>query len=93
VDQLKEWRKYFDEDQVLVLKSEDLFERPKDTLATVRGFFGQAPWEADDLDDSQEAHHEGSYRGKDPALRERLEAYFGPHNRRLYESLGADFGW
>jgi hypothetical protein len=29
----------------------------------------------------------------DPATRRRLEAYFEPHNQRLYEYLGVDFGW
>jgi hypothetical protein len=29
----------------------------------------------------------------DPATRRRLEEYFEPHNRRLYEYLGVDFGW
>lgn len=29
----------------------------------------------------------------DPATRLRLEEYFEPHNRRLYEYLGVDFGW
>jgi hypothetical protein len=28
-----------------------------------------------------------------PAVRERLESYFEPHNQRLYEYLSADFGW
>ena len=28
-----------------------------------------------------------------PAVRERLQEYFEPHNRRLYELLGTDFGW
>jgi hypothetical protein len=27
------------------------------------------------------------------AARRRLEANFEPHNRRLYEYLGVDFGW
>jgi hypothetical protein len=29
----------------------------------------------------------------DPATREQLDDYFEPHNRRLYELLGMDFGW
>jgi hypothetical protein len=27
------------------------------------------------------------------ATRRRLEEYFEPHNRRLYEYVGLDFGW
>jgi hypothetical protein len=29
----------------------------------------------------------------DLAIRRRLEDFFEPHNRRLYEYLGVDFGW
>jgi hypothetical protein len=28
-----------------------------------------------------------------PATRKRLIEYFEPHNARLYEYLGVDFGW
>jgi hypothetical protein len=94
VDQLKEWRKYFDKDQLLVLKSEDFLERPADTLASVHEFLGLPLWEAGDLlGDDPELSHKGSYRELDPAVRERLKSYFEPHNQRLYEFLGVDFGW
>jgi hypothetical protein len=29
----------------------------------------------------------------DSSTRRRLEAYFEPHNQRLYECLDVDFGW
>ena len=93
VDQLKVWRKYFNEDQLLVLKSEDFLERPADTLVSVHEFLRLPPWEAGDLSDDPEVSHKGSYKKLDPAIRERLESYFEPHNQRLYEFLGVDFGW
>jgi hypothetical protein len=93
VDQLKEWREYFDEDQFLVLKSEDFLGHPENTLASVHEFLGLPPREAGDLDEEPEASHKGTYRGLNPAMRERLETYFEPHNQRLYEFLGVDFGW
>jgi Sulfotransferase domain len=93
VDQLEEWRKYFDEDQFLVLKSEDFFGHPKNTLASVHEFLGLPPWEVGELDEEPEESHKGSYVDLNPTVRERLETYFEPHNRRLYELLGVDFGW
>ena len=33
------------------------------------------------------------YPDLEPGLRQRLEAHFEPHNRRLYEYLNKDFGW
>jgi hypothetical protein len=38
VDQLKEWHRYFDREQLLILKSEDFFARPLETLELVLEF-------------------------------------------------------
>ena len=40
MDQLKEWHRYFDREQSLILKSEDFFARPSDTLELVLKFLG-----------------------------------------------------
>ena len=93
VDQLKEWHKYFDEEQILVLKSEDFFGRPSDTMRTVCDFLGLPSWEMEILQDDSGARHKGSYENLSSATRQRLEEYFQPHNQRLYEYLGVDFGW
>jgi sulfotransferase family protein len=90
VDQLLLWSKFFSEEQLLVLKSEDFFERPQETLEVVLGFLGLPEWEPG----AWEIHKKGCYEeGMAPATRRRLEEYFEPHNRRLYEFLGRDFGW
>ncbi len=90
VDQLLRWSQFFDDEQMLVLKSEDFFERPADTLKLVLGFLDLPGWEPG----SSKIHKKGDYEQEmDPAIRRRLEAYFEPHNRRLYEYLGMDFGW
>jgi hypothetical protein len=34
-----------------------------------------------------------AYEAMDPVVRQRLMAYFAPHNRRLAALLGRDFGW
>lgn len=95
VDQLAGWHEHFGRDRVLVLKSEDLFERPPEVFGRVREFLGLPEWEPDAslLRGGPESTHEGGYQPLSPTLRERLEAYFEPHNRRLYEYLGTDFGW
>jgi hypothetical protein len=90
VDQLLRWSEFFREEQILVLKSEDFFERPKETLKVVLNFLGLPDWEPE----AWEIRKKGRYeRGMDPATRRRLEEYFEPHNRRLYEFLGRDLGW
>ena len=42
----------------------------------------------------REKVNKGKYDGgMDPAIRRRLEEFFEPHNQRLYDHLGVDFGW
>ncbi len=93
VDQLIWWRKFFDEEQMLVLKSEDFFKHQADTLKLVQEFLG-LPYREIEIPSrktSRESTYE--YEPMDPALRQRLEAFFEPHNKRLYDYLGRDFGW
>jgi hypothetical protein len=89
VDQLAEWSRFFGGGQMLVLKSEDLFDRTPHALKHVLDFLGLPDWEPE----ASEPCLEGSYPPMDPATRQQLRDYFEPHNRRLYEYLGVNFGW
>jgi Sulfotransferase domain len=90
VDQLLRWSEFFPREQMLVLKSEDFFERPTETLSRVLDFLDLPGWQPEEA----EVRNRGTYtENMDPATRRRLEEYFEPHNRRLYEYLGADLGW
>jgi hypothetical protein len=90
VDHLLRWSKFFAEDQMLVLKSEDFFERTQETLERVLDFLNLPRWETE----VSEKRNKGEYETQmAPATRQRLEEYFEPHNERLYEHLGVDFGW
>ncbi len=90
VDHLLRWSRFFAQDQMLVLKSEDFFERTQETLERVQGFLDVPRWEAE----APEKRNKGEYETQmDPATRQRLEEYFEPHNARLYEYLGVDFEW
>jgi len=93
VDQLLRWFEFFSKEQMLVLKSEDFFEDPVETLKTVLDFLGLPEWLPAESE-LRQRRHEGGYGEKmDPSTRHRLEAYFEPYNQKLYEYLGADFGW
>jgi hypothetical protein len=97
------WSKFFDKEQMLVLKSEDFFKRPEEILKAVYAFLDLPDWEPEAPEPRDERKKEKRARTKrnkgryeqemDPATRRRLEEYFEPHNRRLYEYLGVDFGW
>jgi hypothetical protein len=93
VDQLLRWFEFFGKEQMLILKSEDFFERPVETLKVVLTFLDLPGWQPD-ASDLQQKRHTGAYTQKmDPSTRRRLEAYFEPYNKRLYECLDVDFGW
>jgi hypothetical protein len=93
VDQLLRWSRFFDKQQILVLKSEDFFESPQSTLKLVLEFLGLPEWEPEPSE-LENKRNEGRYgQEMDPATRRRLEEYFEPHNKRLYDFLGTDFGW
>ena len=93
VDQLLCWFEFFSKEQMLILKSEDFFERPVETLKVVLNFLDLPEWQPE-ASELEQRRHTGSYKQKmDPSTRRRLEAYFEPYNKRLYECLGVDFGW
>ena len=90
IDQLSRWSRFFDREQMLVLKSEDFFERPQEGLKAAQDFLGLPEWEPEALENRNKGSYEG---GMDPKTKRRLEEYFEPHNQKLYEYLGIDFGW
>jgi Sulfotransferase family len=76
-------------EQVLVLRSEDLYAEPQkvfdaacDFLAISRHPLGHP-----------KRHNEIKRAPMDPALREELTEFYRPHNEALYSYLGRDLGW
>lgn len=94
VDHLKRWRGFYAKEQLLVLKSEELFERTPETLKLVLDFLELPEPEHRFWEEKPVKRNQGKYvRDMEPATRRRLEHFFEPHNRRLYEYLGVDLGW
>ena len=93
VEQLQAWMQVFPREQFLILKSEDFYRDPPATLKQVFAFLG--------IPEAQQhlpLNEYKPYNGKTAApmlagLREHLRAYFAPHNARLYDYLGVNFGW
>jgi hypothetical protein len=93
VDHLLHWSRFYSDEQMLVLKSEDLFERPREILQCVLDFLDLPNWEPE-ASEGLDKRNKGGYEWKmDQATRRRLTEFFEPHNRRLYDHLGVDFGW
>jgi hypothetical protein len=88
-EQLERWFRHVDRDRFLILSSEELFEDPSSTLATTQRFLGLQPIAPRDLT----ARNARSYSPIEDNLRDRLNRELEPHNRRLYDLVGRDFGW
>jgi hypothetical protein len=93
VDQLRHWTKFFPREQMLVLKSENFFKSPQDVLKLALDFL-DLPTSKAAPSEMGTGRNESRYEGRmDPSTRRRLEEYFEPHNKRLYDYLGVDLGW
>ena len=89
VDQLKIWMRLFPKEQILILKSEDLFNDPPRIFKRVLEFLNLPNWELKEY----KKYNLGYYPKMNANTRKRLIDYFEPHNQRLYEFLAVNFGW
>jgi hypothetical protein len=88
-EQLERFSFFANRDQLLVVKSENLFTRRLEVLERVLRFFRLPPFESTLASPAGRA----PYEPLDPLTRRRLEGFFAPHNERLYYLLNTNFGW
>lgn len=89
-DQLEKIFACFPKESVLVIKSGDFYENPGLIYRQVVNFLEIPDWEPK----KYKVFNRGNYQSDIPeSLRKKLVEYFRPHNQRLYELVGRDFGW
>lgn len=88
-EHLERWLEVFPREQFLFLKFEDVVAVPERALEQIHEHLGLPPHAGGGLP----ALNAGSYEPMAAATRERLGEYFRPHNERLHELIGIDFGW
>jgi hypothetical protein len=88
-EQLTRWLEFFDRRQFHFVTLEELSLHPQHALDQVHEFLGLPPHAYADLP----ALHTAAYDRLSPDVRAQLSEYFRPHNERLYELAGVDFGW
>lgn len=95
VDQIKIWFNHFPKEQILILSSEDLFTNPSIVFKQVLEFLDLPAWEPENYGKYNRDSNKicGEHPEMDVSIRKSLTDYFKPHNERLYEYLGRDFGW
>ncbi|HJT57896.1 MAG TPA: sulfotransferase domain-containing protein, partial [Ktedonobacteraceae bacterium] len=95
-DQLEKWFSIFPREQFLILKSEDMYEDAAAIFKQTIEFLNVPYSVPKALKEEYKQYNKpkiAAPKKMDPAVRERLVAYYEPHNARLYELLGRDFGW
>src|SRR5207249_9004049 len=93
IDQFQRWMSLFPREQFLILKSEEFYSNPVASLKQVVDFLNIPACELQLRKSDYKPYNNNSYAKMDTQLRQRLIAFFQPHNARLYELLGHDFGW
>jgi hypothetical protein len=88
-EQLDRWFDAFPREQLLIASSEEFFSAPEPFFRRILARLGLPGWSPPRF----RVRHRADYAPMNPATRRRLEAYFAPHNRRLYALLGRDLGW
>ncbi len=95
VDQLQRWMSLFPREQILLLRSEDFHKDPAEIYKKTLAFLNVPVFEPENLRRGYKQYNmsKDTPSKMDPAIRKRLVEYFEPHNARLYEFLGINFGW
>ena len=88
-EQLERWLELFPRERFHFVKTEELAESPDRALEGVAAFLGLPRSERRDY----AKFHVGEYAPMPEETRRRLEEYFRPHNERLRDLVGIDFGW
>jgi hypothetical protein len=88
-EQLNRWFEHFDRERVLILSAEELFAEPAKVVREAQEFLGLDAVDPADLS----ARNARAYAAIDAGARAALRDAFEPHNKRLYEFVGRDFGW
>ena len=89
-EQLAWWFEYFPRDQFCIIKSEDFFINPKETLKQIYDFLGIDTKYPDNLSPQNVGHYPKEL---DEQILEYCRNYFQEDSIRLKELIGEDFHW
>jgi hypothetical protein len=89
VDQIKAYEACFPRQQMLIIKSEELFGAHVGVFRCICRFLGIPQWAPRRF----RRVNPGGYPRQDEDVRRKLQAFFAPHNRRLFAHLGVEWDW
>lgn len=89
-EQLEYWFQFFPREQILILRSEDMYENTAEVFKQTCRHIGVSEIV---LPEFRVFGRPKRSSPLSPETRERLYEFFRPHNQRLYELIGRDMGW
>jgi Sulfotransferase domain len=89
-EQVERWLAFFPREQFFFVKTEDLESKPQAVLDGLYAFLDLPPYTNEG---HSHLHVAPPYDPMPRPVRAHLAEYFRPHNERLYELVGIDFGW
>jgi len=89
IEQIPRLYKFFSDENILILKSEDFFTDTPTIFQKTLKFLDLPAWELNNYT----IFKKGKYSEINPETRNKLEQYYHPYNQELYEFLNRDFGW
>lgn len=90
IEQIKRWHQCFDQSNILIIESGEFYLDPNKMLTEVCLFLGLSEMGKN----SFEVHNKQQYSSLlSDQSRTHLEAFFRPHNHRLYEYIGREYPW
>ncbi len=89
--QLTRWRSFFPMQQMLIIKSEDFYAQPMQTVLQVSSFLDLPAWQPNPA--IFKRYNPGAYDRINPHTQLQLSHYFRPDNEELYEFLGRNLAW
>ena len=89
-DRIKRFYDVFNKEQILIIKSEDLFSNPETTVNNVANFLKIPKWS---LKNYPKYNYYKDQSAMDSEIRKRLREYYKPHNESLSSLLGVSFDW
>jgi len=81
---------FFPKDQILILRSEDLYENPELIYKQTLEFLNLPEFE---IKGFTKYNYHTDQKKMDNTIRQKLIDYYKPHNQRLYKLLNRDFNW
>lgn len=91
VNQIDEILKHYPREQLLVLKSEEMFSDPQAICSRIFDFLEMPPHV---VRNTQVINRGGYKKNSEPSKTEgQLREFYAPYNQQLFERIGEDFGW